>query len=153
VPEDDEYLPSPAPAVRQQVADYEASEGQRGAVAPESGLPVVILTTRGARSGKLRKTPLMRVERDGRYVLVASNDGKPADPAWYHNLTAQPVAIIQDGPVRHYVAVRELEPDEYEQWWAAFAASVYPSYADYRAAVSRRIPVLLAEPTALAADS
>jgi deazaflavin-dependent oxidoreductase (nitroreductase family) len=144
--DNDKYQPSPTPAVRQQVADYEASAGQRGAAGPESGLPVVILTTRGARSGHLRKTPLMRIERDGSYLLVASNDGKPVDPAWYHNLTAQPVAVLQDGPVRHIIAVREVGTDEYEQSWA-FASCIYPPYDDYRATVSRHIPILLAEPT------
>src|ERR1700761_9516362 len=95
---DAEYEPSPQEWVRQQVAEYEASGGQRANTLLDTGMPVIILTTRGCKTGKLRKTPLMRVEHDGEYALVASQGGAPTHPVWYHNLKADPDVTVQDGP-------------------------------------------------------
>jgi deazaflavin-dependent oxidoreductase (nitroreductase family) len=112
-----EYEPSPAQWVRDQVAEYEASGGQQASTLRDSGLPVIIVTTRGNKTGKLRKTPLMRVEHDGQYLLVASKGGAPAHPVWYHNLVADPDAVmIQDGPEPFDVSVRELSGEERAAW-------------------------------------
>jgi F420H(2)-dependent quinone reductase len=139
-----EYVPSTAKWVRDQVEAYESSGGQRGNTLLDSGLPVVIVTTRGNKSGKIRKTPLMRVEHDGEYVLVASQGGAPTHPVWYHNLKADPRAVtIQDGPEPVDVTVRELSGDERATWWER-AVAAYPPYADYQVKTERLIPVLLA---------
>jgi deazaflavin-dependent oxidoreductase (nitroreductase family) len=106
---------------------------------------VIILTTRGARSGRLRKTPLMRVEHDGCYAIVASNDGQPTHPAWYYNLKHEPRAILQDGPACHAVRVRELYETEYQRWWT-LATVTYPPFMDYGRQTLRHIPILLAQP-------
>lgn len=141
-----EYEPSPAEWVRNQVRDYEASGGRQANTLLDTGLPVVIVTTRGALSGKIRKTPLMRVERNGHYALVASQGGAPTHPRWYYNLRAHPEAVrIQDGPEPKDYAVRELEGSEREEWWG-LAVAAYPPYADYQQRTSRVIPVLLATP-------
>ncbi len=139
-----EYEPSPAQWVRDQVAEYEASGGQRASTLGDSGLPVIIVTTRGNKSGKLRKTPLMRVEHDGQYLLVASKGGAPAHPVWYYNLVADPDAVmIQDGPEPFGVSVRELSGDERAAWWQR-AVEAFPPYAEYQEKTSRTIPVFLA---------
>jgi F420H(2)-dependent quinone reductase len=142
---DGEYEPSTAQWVRDQVAEYESSGGQRANTLRESGLPVIIVSSRGNKSGKIRKTPLMRVEHDGQYLLVASQGGAPTHPVWYYNLTADPQAVmIQDGPEPFDVTVRELpEGEEREQWWAR-AVAAYPPYAEYQDRTERRIPVFLA---------
>jgi deazaflavin-dependent oxidoreductase (nitroreductase family) len=141
---DGEYEPSPAQWVRDQVEAYESSGGQRANTLRDTGLPVIIVTTRGNKSGKVRKTPLMRVEHDGQYLLVASKGGAPAHPVWYHNLTADPEAVmLQDGPEPFEVSVRELSGDEREQWWER-AVRAFPPYADYKAKTERTIPVFLA---------
>ncbi len=141
---DGEYEPSPAKWVRDQVAEYEASGGQRANTLADTGLPVVIVTTRGNKSGKIRKTPLMRVEHDGQYALVASKGGAPAHPVWYYNLVGGPDAVlIQDGPEPFGVAVRELDGDERAQWWER-AVAAYPPYAEYQVKTQRTIPVFLA---------
>ena len=141
---DGEYEPSPAQWVRDQVAEYEASGGQRANTLRETGLPVVIVTSRGNRSGKIRKMALMRVEHDGQYALVASMGGAPKNPVWYYNLTADPNAVmLQDGPAPFEVDVRELDGDERAQWWDR-AVAAYPLYAEYQQKTSRKIPVLLA---------
>jgi len=141
---DGEYEPSPAQWVRDQVAEYEASGGQRANTLRETGLPVVIVTSRGNRSGKIRKMALMRVEHDGQYALVASMGGAPKNPVWYYNLTADPNAVmLQDGPAPFEVDVRELDGDERAQWWDR-AVAAYPPYAEYQQKTSRKIPVLLA---------
>jgi deazaflavin-dependent oxidoreductase (nitroreductase family) len=145
---DGEYEPSPAPWVRDQVAEYEASGGQRANTLLDTGLPVVVVTTRGNKSGKVRKMPLMRVEHDGQYALVASKGGAPAHPVWYYNLVSDPDSVlIQDGPEPFRVTVRELDGDERAQWWER-AVAAYPPYAEYQERTSRTIPVLLATPTA-----
>jgi deazaflavin-dependent oxidoreductase (nitroreductase family) len=142
---DGEYEPSPAQWVRDQVAAYEASGGQRANTLTDTGLPVVIVTTRGNKSGKLRKTPLMRVEHDGEYALVASKGGAPQHPVWYYNLVSDPDSVlIQDGPEPFRVTVRELEDgDERAQWWER-AVAAYPPYAEYQERTQRTIPVFLA---------
>ena len=139
-----EYEPSPAEWVRNQVAEYERSGGERANTLRDTGLPVIIVTTRGRRSGKLRKFALMRVEHDGQYALVASKGGAPSHPLWYQNLKADPRAVtIQDGPAPFDVVVRELEGEERETWWQR-AVAAYPPYAEYQENTDRQIPVLLA---------
>lgn len=144
MPLEGEYEPSTWDWVREQVEAYESSGGQRGNTLRDTGLPVIIVTTRGNRTGKLRKTPLMRVEHDGAYALVASMGGAPKHPVWYHNLVADPEAVtIQDGPEPFDVRVRELTGEERERWWER-AVAAYPPYAEYQARTERTIPVLLA---------
>ena len=144
---DGEYEPSPAQWVRDQVAEYESSGGQRANTLADTGLPVVIVTTSGNKSGKIRKTPLMRVEHDGQYVLVASKGGAPEHPVWYYNLRSDPDAVlIQDGPEPFAVQVREIDGAERAQWWER-AVAAYPPYAEYQERTERTIPVFLATRT------
>jgi F420H(2)-dependent quinone reductase len=144
---DAEYEPSPAQWVRDQVEEYESSGGQRGNTLRDTGLPVVIVTTRGNKSGKIRKTPLMRVEHDGEYLLVASKGGAPANPVWYYNLKADPQSVtVQDGPEPFAVEVRELNGDERATWWER-AVAAFPPYAEYQQKTQRTIPVFLATRT------
>lgn len=139
-----EYEPSPQAWVRDQVEAYERSGGAQANTLLDTGLRIVIVTTRGNKSGRVRKTPLMRVEHDGRYALVASQGGAPTHPVWYHNLVAHPDEVtIQDGPAPFDVTVRELAGDEKTEWWDR-AVAAYPPYAEYQAATERPIPVLLA---------
>src|SRR3982750_2371789 len=138
------YEPSPQQWVRDQVAEYEASGGQRATTLLDTGMPIIIVTTRGNKSGKLRKTPLMRVEHDGEYALVASQGGAPKHPVWYHNLTADPEAVmIQDGPEPFDAEVREVDGDERAVWWER-AVAAYPPYAEYQTRTERLIPVFVA---------
>ncbi|HZU72958.1 MAG TPA: nitroreductase family deazaflavin-dependent oxidoreductase, partial [Acidimicrobiales bacterium] len=133
-----EYEPSPAQWVRNQVRDYEASGGREANTLLDTGLPVIIVTSVGVRSGKLRKTPLMRVERGGEYALVASQGGAPTHPRWYYNLKSNPEAVcIQDGPEPKDYTVRELDGPERDDWWA-LAVAAYPPYADYQKRTNRR---------------
>jgi F420H(2)-dependent quinone reductase len=139
-----EYAPSPSERVRDQVALYEATGGVEGGEL--SGLPVVILTTTGARSGKTRKNPIMRVEQDGVYAAIASYAGQPVNPQWYYNLLAQPYARVQDGRQVRRVRAREVFDEEKQGWWAV-ADALNPNYARYRAtAGGRDIPILALEP-------
>jgi deazaflavin-dependent oxidoreductase (nitroreductase family) len=139
-----EYVPSTAKWVRDQVEAYEASGGQRANTLRDTGLPIVIVTSRGSKSGKIRKTPLMRVEHDGEYLLVASQGGAPKHPVWYHNLKADPKAVaVQDGPEPFAVDVRELDGEERAAWWER-AVAAYPPYAEYQERTQRVIPVFLA---------
>jgi deazaflavin-dependent oxidoreductase (nitroreductase family) len=141
---DGEYAPSPAQWVRDQVEEYESTGGKRGNTLRDTGLPVIIVTTRGNKSGKIRKMPLMRVEHDGEYLLVASKGGAPSHPVWYYNLVADPDTVaLQDGPDRFEVQVRELDGDERAEWWQR-AVAAYPPYADYQQKTQRTIPVFLA---------
>ncbi|HEY0359055.1 MAG TPA: nitroreductase family deazaflavin-dependent oxidoreductase [Mycobacteriales bacterium] len=140
---DGEYEPSPAQWVRDQVEKYEGSGGTEGTTL--RGLPVVLLTTIGAKSGKVRKSPLMRVEHDGRYAVVASQGGAPKHPTWYHNLVAHPHVRLQDGPVVRELTARELTGDEKAEWWDR-AVAAFPDYADYQRKTDRQIPVFLLEP-------
>jgi deazaflavin-dependent oxidoreductase (nitroreductase family) len=152
-----EYEPSKAQFVRDQVELYESSGGTQGTtlsvlVAREEDerlrdLPVVILTTLGAKSGKIRKTPVMRVEHDGSYAFIASMAGAPTHPVWYHNAVADPRVELQDGPVRQDMLAREVTGDEKTLWWAR-AVEAFPDYAIYQKNTERAIPVLVLEPTA-----
>ena len=143
---DAEYEPSPSEWVRNQVAEYEASGGTRANTLLDTGMPVIIVTSRGNKSGKMRKTPLMRVEHDGEYALVASMGGAPTHPVWYYNLIADPESIVlQDGPEPFAVSVRETSGDEKAQWWKR-AVAAYPPYADYQAKTDREIPLFIATP-------
>ena len=138
-----EYEPSPVGWVRDQVEAYERSGGREANTLRDTGLPVIVLTTKGRKSGKLRKSPLMRVEHDGEYALVASVGGAPSHPVWYLNLREDGVAMVQDGPEPFDVTVREVEGDERETWWAR-AVAAFPPYAEYQKKTDRRIPVLVA---------
>jgi F420H(2)-dependent quinone reductase len=139
------YEPSPRAWVRDQVEEYESSGGTRGLTLRDTGLPVVIVTNRGARSGKLRKTPVMRVEHDGRYAAVASQGGAPTHPFWYYNLRANPRVELQDGPHKQNMVAREISGDERAQWWER-AVAAYPPYAEYQQKTTRQIPVFVLEP-------
>jgi deazaflavin-dependent oxidoreductase (nitroreductase family) len=143
-----EYEPSPAQWVRDQVAEYESSGGQRANTLRDTGLPIVIFTTRGNKSGKVRKTPVMRVEHGGEYALVASKGGAPEHPVWYYNLLADPENVtLQDGPTPVDVAVRQVSGDEKATWWER-AVAAYPPYAEYQGKTDRQIPVFVATPKA-----
>lgn len=142
-----EYEPSPEQWVRDQVEEYEGSGGTKGTTI--HGLPVVVLTTRGAKSGKIRKSPLMRVEHDGAYAVVASVGGAPRHPVWYHNIVAEPRVELQDGPVRRDMTAREVTGEEKALWWGR-AVEAYPEYADYQKKTDRQIPVFVLEPAATA---
>ncbi|MEU6331055.1 nitroreductase family deazaflavin-dependent oxidoreductase [Streptomyces sp. NPDC047049] len=142
-----EYEPSPEQWVRDQVEEYEGSGGTKGTTI--HGLPVVVLTTRGAKSGKIRKSPLMRVEHDGAYAVVASMGGAPRHPVWYHNVVADPRVELQDGPVRQDMTAREVTGEEKALWWGR-AVEAYPDYADYQKKTDRQIPVFVLEPAATA---
>ncbi|HZT67875.1 MAG TPA: nitroreductase family deazaflavin-dependent oxidoreductase [Acidimicrobiales bacterium] len=139
-----EYEPSTWQWVRDQVDAYERSGGREANTLRDTGLPVIIVTSRGHRSGKIRKTPLMRVEHQGRYALVASKGGAPTHPEWYYNLKADPRAVmIQDGPAPFDVEVHEADGAEREDWWRR-AVEAYPPYAEYQAKAGRVIPVFVA---------
>lgn len=138
-----EYEPSTSAWVADQVAEYEASGGTRANTLRDTGIPVIIVTMMGAKSGKVRKIALMRVEHDGEYALVASKGGHPEHPGWYANLVADNRVMIQDGPIPHDFVVRELDGPEREQWWDR-AVAVYAPYAEYAGRAGRVIPVLLA---------
>jgi deazaflavin-dependent oxidoreductase (nitroreductase family) len=138
-----EYEPSPEAWVRDQVAAYEASGGAEANTL--RGVPVVVVTSIGAKSGKVRKNPVMRVEHDGRYALVASKGGAPSHPTWYHNLLAHPPIELQDRPAPREFTVRIAEGSERAEWWER-AVEVWPDYADYQTKTDREIPVLVAEP-------
>src|ERR1700735_4174391 len=141
---DGEYQPSPSEWVSNQVAEYEASGGTRANTLLDTGMPVIILTSRGNKSGKIRKTPLMRVEHDGEYALVGSQGGAPKHPVWYYNLVADPEAVtIQDGPAPFDVRVRLISGDERAQWWER-AVAAFPPYAEYQTRTEREIPVFVA---------
>ncbi|MFD7587110.1 nitroreductase family deazaflavin-dependent oxidoreductase [Kitasatospora sp. NPDC059811] len=138
-----EYQPSPEKWVSDQVALYEGSGGTEGTTL--RGVPVVVLTSLGAKSGKIRKNPLMRVEHEGTYALVASQGGAPKNPTWYHNLVAHPQVELQDGAVRQDMTAREVEGAERELWWSR-AVEVWPDYAAYQTKTDRVIPVFVLEP-------
>ena len=140
------YVPSAMDWVREQVETYERTGGQEANTLLDTGIPVVIVTMRGARSGDVRKIALMRVEHDGSYALVASFGGSPKHPVWYWNLIAHPdEVLVQDGPEPFAVTVREVDGDERARWWER-AVAVYPSYAEYQERTDRTIPVLVASP-------
>ncbi|MFK8025599.1 MAG: nitroreductase family deazaflavin-dependent oxidoreductase [Ilumatobacter sp.] len=138
-----EYEPSTSDWVREQVDTYEASGGTEANTLGDTGIPVVVVTSRGVKSGKLRKFALMRVEHDGEYALIASIGGAPKNPGWFHNLVAEPMVEVQDGPAPHDYMTRIVEGDERQQWWDR-AVEVFPRYADYAEATDRLIPVFIA---------
>jgi deazaflavin-dependent oxidoreductase (nitroreductase family) len=137
------YEPSAWSAVADQVALYEATGGKEGDTL--EGKPVVILTTRGRKTGALRKTPLMRVEHEGRYVVVASMGGAPQHPVWYLNLVADPRVTLQDGAEVMELAARVATPEERAVWWPR-AAAAWPPYDDYQRNTDRPIPIVMLEP-------
>jgi deazaflavin-dependent oxidoreductase (nitroreductase family) len=139
-----EYLPSPAQWVREQVAAYERSGGQQANTLLDTGLPVIIVTMRGNKSGKVRKIALMRVAHDGEYALVASKGGAPEHPVWYYNLSSNPDEVtIQDGPEPFEAEVRLVTGAERAAWWER-AVAAYPPYAEYQTKTDREIPVFVA---------
>jgi len=141
---DGEYVPSPAAWVRDQVEEYEGSGGTTGTTLRDTGLPVVIVTNRGVKTGKVRKTPLMRVEHEGSYAAVASKGGAPEHPLWYYNLSAHPDVEVQDGTEKWHMTAREITGDERAAWWER-AVAAYPPYAEYQEKTSRLIPVFILE--------
>ena len=144
---DGEYEPSPRDWVRNQVAAYEASGGREANTLRDTGLPIIVVTVRGNKSGTVRKVPLMRVEHDGAYALVASQGGSPKHPVWYYNVAADPSGItIQDGPEPFAVDVHEATGDERATWWER-AVAAYPPYAEYQDRTDRLIPVFVATPS------
>ena len=144
----DEYLPSPSAWVAEQVERYEGSGGTEALTLRDTGLPVIIVTNRGRKTGAIRKTPLMRVVDGQNYILIASQGGAPKHPLWYHNLLADPRVEIRDKTDVYSMQVREVtDSAERERLWA-LAVAVYPPYADYQKKTDRQIPILLAEPVA-----
>ncbi len=140
------YVPSASEWVSSQVELYERTGGKEGNTLRDTGMPVIIVTMRGAKTGNVRKIALMRVEHNGEYALVASRGGTPVNPEWYHNLLAHPTEVlIQDGPEALPFTVREVKGDEYTTWWNR-SAEAFPTYNDYKAQTDRVIPVLIATP-------
>jgi deazaflavin-dependent oxidoreductase (nitroreductase family) len=139
-----EYEPSPAQWVREQVEAYERSAGQRANTLRDTGLPVIIVTMRGNKTGKVRKIALMRVAHNGEYALVASKGGAPKHPVWFYNLRANPDEVtIQDGAEPFGARVRQVTGEERAAWWER-AVAAYPPYADYQEKTDREIPVFVA---------
>ena len=145
MPLEGEYEPSSAQWVRDQVERYEATGGREANTLRDTGLPIAIFWNRGASSGKVRKTPLMRVEHEGVYAMVGSQGGAPTDPAWVANVRAHPQVSVQDGPEPVDGVVREITGEEKAVWWER-AVAAYPPYADYQKKTDREIPVFLVEP-------
>ncbi len=143
MPLNGEYAPSTAAWVRRQAERYEATDGREAA--DLQGRPVIVLTSLGAKTGKLRKTALMRVEHDGEYAVVASLGGAARNPVWYHNLKAHPHVELQDGPTKRDYTARELDGDEKAVWWER-AVATWPAYARYQTRTKRQIPVFVLEP-------
>lgn len=140
MPLDGEYAPSPSAHARKQVEGYERSGGSTHNTV--RGRPVVILTSVGATSGKIRKTPLMRVEHDGEYAVVASQGGAPRHPLWYHNVVAHPHVQLQDGAITRDMVAREVRGDEKATWWER-AVEAWPDYASYQTRTNREIPLFV----------
>lgn len=142
----EQYLPEKSGWVAQQLAAIDRARDT--GVVDVQGRPVVVVTMRGARSGQLRRVPVMRVEHEGSYVAVASKGGAPDHPVWFHNLRAHADVLLQDGTQQHVMRARLLEDGpERDTWWAR-AVEAYPSYADYQTRTERQIPVFLLEPVA-----
>jgi deazaflavin-dependent oxidoreductase (nitroreductase family) len=140
---DSEYVPSPSRWVRDQVAEYERSGGRQANTLLDTGMPVIIVTMRGNKSGAIRKIALMRVEHDGEYALVASKGGAPTHPVWYYNLVTNPEVTIQDGPEPFDGQVRQVTGPERAEWWER-AVKAYPPYAEYQEKTDREIPMFVA---------
>ena len=143
---DGEYVASPWGWVRDQVEEYEGSGGTKGTTLTDTGLPVVIVTNTGAKTGAVRKTPLMRVEHEGSYLAVGSQGGTPKNPVWVYNLRANPRVELQDGPEKWAMTARELSGEERELWWER-AVAAFPPYAEYQRRTQRLIPVFVLEKT------
>jgi F420H(2)-dependent quinone reductase len=136
--------PNPAAWIREQLEEWERSGGTEGTTLRGTDMPCVIVVNRGAKSGQLHKTPLMRVEHDGSYLAVGSKGGAPQNPAWVHNLRTNPEVEVWDGPARGDFTVRELAGPERETWWER-AVEVFPTYAEYQGKTDRVIPIFLLE--------
>jgi F420H(2)-dependent quinone reductase len=145
MPVNGDYEPSSAQWVRDQVDEYEGSGGTLGTTLRDTGLPVVVITNLGAKSGKVRKTPLMRVEHEGQYAAVGSKGGAPQDPLWVNNFRVNPRVELQDGSHRQDMVAREVTGEERAAWWQR-AVAAYPPYADYQKRTGRLIPVFVLEP-------
>jgi deazaflavin-dependent oxidoreductase (nitroreductase family) len=143
MPLEGEYEPSPLDWSREQADKYIESGGTEGT--DLNGMPVILLTTVGAKTGKLRKTPLMRVEHDGEYAIVASLGGAPKHPVWYYNVVKNPRVELQDGQVTRDYEAREVSGEEKAVWWER-AVAAYPPYADYQQKTDRQIPVFVLTP-------
>jgi deazaflavin-dependent oxidoreductase (nitroreductase family) len=143
MPLDGEYAPSSAEWVRKQVEEIESSGGTQGN--EMRGMKVIVVTSLGHGSGKLRKNPVMRVEHDGKYAAVASKGGAPDNPTWYRNLVDHPMVEVQDGPAKGDYTAREISGDERADWWER-AVAAFPDYADYQEKTDREIPVFVLEP-------
>ena len=143
MPIEGEYVPSSADWVREQVEAYERSGGREATTLRDTGLPIIIVTTRGARTGKVRKFALMRVEHEGDYALVASKGGSPTHPEWYNNVKSDSHVMIQDGPAPFDAVAEEVSGDEKAQWWER-AVAAFPPYAEYQQRTDRQIPVFVA---------
>lgn len=141
-----EYVPSTWQWVREQVDAYESSGGAQAATLRDTGLPIIVITTLGNKTGKVRKAALMKVEHNGEYALVGSMGGAPKNPVWVYNLRANPTAVmVQDGPEPWDADVREIDGPERDEWWARCVAA-FPNYAEYQAKTTRKIPVFIAKP-------
>ena len=141
-----DYIPSPAAWVRDQVELYEGSEGKEGTTLRETGLPVIVVTNRGNRTGAIRKTPLMRVKDGNNYVLVGSKGGAPKNPVWLYNLRAHADVEIQDETAVHNMRVREVEVGEERARLWELSVAAFPPYAEYQNKTTRLIPLFVAEP-------
>ena len=138
------YVPSATEWVRKNVDEYEESNGEKGGTLRGSKYPVVVITSLGSSSGNLRKNPVMRVERDGAYLAVASKGGAPDDPAWVENFRQHPEVDLQDKAEKHTYLARELDGEEYDDWWE-HAVATWPTYAEYKRKTDRKIPIFLLE--------
>ena len=143
---DNDYEPSPTDFVRQQVEEFEASGGTRATTWLDTGMPIIVMTTTGHKSGKVRKVPLMRIEHDGEYALLASKGGAPTNPLWYHNLVADPNITIQDGPEPFAAVARVVSGEERVEWWQR-AIDAIPTVAELQERTDRQIPIFVARPS------
>ena len=138
------YVPSATAWVRKNVEEFEATNGEKGGTLPGTRYPIVVITSVGATSGNLRKNPVMRVERDGAYLAVASKGGAPEDPVWAENFRRHPEVELQDKAEKHTYRVRELSGAERQEWWE-HAVATWPTYASYQKKTDRLIPLFLLE--------
>ena len=144
---DGEYGPSAWEWVAEQAEAYETSNGQKAGTLRDTGLPIIVMTTIGHRTGLVRKVPLMKVEHEGQYAIVASKGGAKEHPGWYHNLMADPKVLVQDGPAPFETTVRLLSGEERAGWWERSVGAFSP-YAEYQEKTDREIPLVITEPPA-----
>ena len=142
---DGEYGPSTWDWVAEQAEEYEASNGQKASMLRDTGLPIIVMTTIGHRTGGVRKVPLMKVEHEGQYAIVASKGGAKEHPGWYHNLMADPKVLVQDGPAPFETTVRLLSGEERTEWWER-SVDAFSPYAEYQEKTDREIPLFITEP-------